>query len=128
MQKRFKISAEANYSLGSSVHLDSSQGSFKVVFRDQGGEAYFSCADASGVLDRVAIYNRAQVPSTSGNFTTQIVWSPTGGQALLLVNQQPQAVFDFIARRGYCRTNAPAPSRAQWAVGHEWSEDALRFF
>ena len=67
------------------------------------------------------------MPSASGKFTTQIIWSPNGSQALLLVNQQPQAVFDFAARRGYCRTNTSTP-KPQWAVGHEWSEDALKFF
>lgn len=127
MQKKFRVSAEANYSQGASAHLDSSQGAFRVVFRDQGGAAYFSCADATGELDRVMIDSRAHPASAGGKLTAQIVWSATGGQALLLINQQPQAVFDFVARRGYCRSAAPAP-RGQWAIERGWSEEALRFF
>jgi hypothetical protein len=128
MQKRLKISAESNYSFGSNIHLESSQGQSKVVFRDSGGEAYFSGGDATGEQCRLLIYSRAQLPSTNGQLLTQIAWSPSGSQAMLLVNQQPQAVFDFAAKRAYCRTSAAAP-KSQWeALGHKWSEDALKFF
>lgn len=128
MQKAIRVTAESNYNFGSNIHLESNQGPFKVMFRDSGGEAYFSCVDSDGGTCQLLIYSRAHTPSPSGKLLTQIAWSPSGSQAMLLVNQQPQAVFDFVARRAYCRNTAPAP-KSQWAaVGHEWSEDALKFF
>lgn len=128
MQKTIKISAESNYSFGSNIHLETSQGQCKVVFRDNGGEAYFSCIDAAGGTCQLLIYSRKQPPSPGGKLLTQIAWSPSGSQALLLVNRQPQAVFDFAAKRAYCRNTAPF-QQSQWtAVGHEWSDEALKFF
>ena len=79
------------------------------------------------------IDSNQNIPRGTGNLLAQIVWSTQGGQALLLVNHQPQAVFDFVARRGYCRAQSDVPkdqvpTRSWNQNDSEWSDDALRFF
>ena len=56
----------------------------------------------------------------------QIIWSETQERVALLLNGRPHAVFDFVAKRGYCRSNFPAAS--SWSKdGHGWEDEAVQF-
>jgi len=58
----------------------------------------------------------------------QLVWSQDGLKAALLVNRYPHAVFDFAARRGYCRTGFPPPVSDWSGHDHAWDDRVLELF
>jgi hypothetical protein len=58
----------------------------------------------------------------------QVVWSEDGLKAALLINNYPHAVFDFGARRGWCRTGFPPPD-GKWSItGHDWDDRVVELF
>lgn len=60
--------------------------------------------------------------------TVQIMWSEDGLKGMLLINDYPHAVFDFEAKRGYCRTGFSPPNK-EWAqYGNEWDDSAQELF
>lgn len=112
---------------------------YGVVFEDDGDTAYLygldftRTADASGgeanpIVDALHIYNVANVTDSAKPSVVQLVWSQDGLKAALLINRYPHAIFDFAAKRGYCRTGFPPPSKHWSAEGHEWSDEAQELF
>ena len=110
----------------------SPQSTFAVVFEDDGTTGYFYALDLSKqempILDAVHIYNVANVTDKERESALEIYWSEDGGQAALAINDHVHAVFDFIGKRGYCRTGFPPPSRSWSEEGHDWGDKALGFF
>ena len=106
-------------------------GSFSAVFEDDGETAYFYGLDTSvteqPILDALHIYNAKAVSDANTPSTAQIVWSSDGKRVALFINDYPHAVFDFLNRRGYCRTGFPPPAPGFSSEGHEWSDAALEF-
>jgi hypothetical protein len=47
----------------------------------------------------------------------EILWSADRLKSALLINHLAYAVFDFFARRGYCRTNFPRRHAAKITAG-----------
>jgi hypothetical protein len=112
---------------------DAPAGSYSVVFEDDGETGYFYAVERRGadmqILDAVQIYAVRNVVDREIPSELQVVWSEGGQQAALYVNSYPHAVFDFQARRGYCRTGFPPPPQTGWSSqGHGWDEDALKPF
>ncbi len=101
----------------------------KVAFEDDGQTGYFYALDVSRpqesqILDAVSVYDATQIAHRSKPVTVRVRWSRDATKAALFLNAEPQAVFDFAAKRGYARSNFPATS--QWsAAGHAWSDSAL---
>ena len=110
---------------------------FVVVFEDDGATGYFYAYDTSRtgnpIVDAMHIYNVADVTDKHLPSEVQIVWSPDGQKAALLINKYLHAIFDFSARRGYCRTGFPPPAN-EWPEhgqgwdGHEWDDKAVDLF
>ena len=111
-----------------------------VVFEDEGPAGYFYACDRShttledSILDATLIYH-VGTPLASddgGERLAAVQWSRDGLQAVLYLDGVAQALFDFAARRGYCRMNFPnfAPDRSDvWdRSSHAWSEEALEKF
>lgn len=73
------------------------------------------------------IYDVHNVTDKNKPSVVRIAWSPDGTKASLWINNYPHAVFDFTAKRGYCRTNFPPPLKWK-AHNFSWSDDALKFF
>lgn len=109
-----------------------------VVFEDEGVAAYFYACDRSqqtqeaSILDGMLIYN---VAALAGNITPRLAtvqWSRDGLQAALYLDGTAQALFDFAARRGFCRTGFPTfvadPADTWDKTNHAWSEPALEHF
>jgi hypothetical protein len=105
---------------------------FAVVFEDDGTTGYFYGLDASNndspVLDALHIYNVANISDRNIPSKVQILWSADGLKSALLINDYPHAVFDFQAKRGYCRTGFPPPSNSWSANGHNWNDSAMELF
>jgi len=105
------------------------------VFEDDGETGYFYALDNSRaddpIMDALHIYDVESVSDKDVPSQVQIIWSPDHRKAALLINDYPHAVFDFDARRGYCRNGFPTDpvSDAGWSSsGHEWDDSALEPF
>ena len=110
-----------------------------VVFEDEGAAGYFYACDRSfttleeSILDAMLIYHVApSLGGKEGERLAAVQWSRNGLQAVLYLDGVPQALFDFEARRGYCRMNFPnfAPDQSDvWNRSeHAWSEAAVEKF
>lgn len=114
------------------VESASPEGSFAVVFDDDGDTGYFYALDlarmGNPILDAVHIYEVERVPDKHVPYTIQIVWSGDGKKSLLMINDYPHAVFDFETKRGYCRSGFPPPSTDWTKHDHQWDEKVLELF
>jgi hypothetical protein len=116
-----------------------------VVFEDEGIAGYFYACDRSqevhehSILDAMLIYNvealarsDEQMRRPTAERIATIEWSRDGQQALLRIDGIPQALYDFHARRGYCRMDFPNFLGEQgdlWNKStHAWNEDIFRRF
>lgn len=113
-----------------------------VVFEDEGVSGYFYACDRShekledSILDAMLIYNVAAVEKVAdGSAAERIVsidWSRDGQKAVLYLDGAAQALFDFAARCGYCRSNFPNFLADQGDVwnrsSHAWSDAAFQQF
>lgn len=129
-----ELVAEAIVTVGVSATLErpSPQTDFGVVFEDDGETGYLYGLDFSRednpIVDALHIYNVAQVTNRDQPSLVQLMWSADGLKAALLINKYPHAVFDFEARRGYCRTGFP-PADSNWTVfDHAWDDSAIQLF
>jgi hypothetical protein len=105
---------------------------YSTVFEDDGDTGYFYGLDTrereQPILDALHVYNVRAVTDKDKSSLVQIVWSADGLRVALLINKYPHAAFDFVKKRGYCRTGFP-PGRPEFsAEGHAWSDEVLRFF
>lgn len=102
---------------------------YSVVFEDDGESGYFSACDTSRenyIVNAMQIYNANDV--IDKHLPSQVIaWSEDGLKAGLFINRYPHAVFDFKAKRGYCRTNFPPPSNewSEFHENHEWDGRAI---
>ncbi len=128
------ICAEQKFTVGKQivVNCNSPKNSFAVVFEDDGETGYFYGLDTSReenpILDALHIYNVNNVTDKDIPSVVQIVWSDDGKKALLMINEYPHAAFDFVAKRGYCRTNFPTPDHKWTKYGHEWDDSVMKLF
>ncbi len=106
---------------------------FSAVFEDDGETGYFYAQDknqdGNPIVDALGIYNVADVNDRGAPNRAQICWSEDGLKAALVISDQLHAVFDFSAKRGYCRSGSPPPAPGEWAIhGHGWDDAALALF
>jgi hypothetical protein len=115
------------------VAQDSPNGRYSAFFEDEGETGYFYAIDFSRsgdtIVDAVNIYNVSNVVDRDRPSQVKILWSEDGTKCALLINEHPHAAFDFVARRGYCRTNFPNfknPEDGSWVTAdHTWSHAAV---
>ena len=116
-----------------------------VVFEDEGIAAYFYACDRSqqthdeSILDAMLIYNVGALAASDEELErpvseriAAVEWSRDGMQAVLYLDGTPQALYDFTARRGYCRMDFPnflSDRSDLWNRStHAWSDRALQEF
>ena len=101
-------------------------GEFGVVFEDDGATGYFYATDGSNteILDALHVYDCQTTDALQAGDQVFVVWNPARRRAGLFYRERFQAVFDFAAKRGVCRTGAPPVSASSsWsAPGHDWDE------
>ena len=128
------ITVEQEISVGKPVVVDglSPVTRFAVVFEDDGDTGYFYGLDTTRkdnrILDALHIYDVKGVTDGDVPSVVQIMWSTDGLKSALLINKYPHAIFDFEAKRAYCRTAFPPPIESWSAEGHEWDDKALGLF
>jgi hypothetical protein len=103
-----------------------------VVFEDDGESGYFYAREgpSTAICDALSVYTVAGIRDRTRVRVVQIGWSPSGRQAVLILDGQAQAVFDFERKKGWCRTAfPPAPGNGTWSVdGHAWEDSCLGCF
>jgi hypothetical protein len=111
---------------------DSPRGPYSAFFDDDGETGYFYAVDLASdnlILDVVHVYEAANILERNRNLSLSIVWSGDGQKCALLINDSPQAAFDFAAQRGFSRTRPPKTfrqKRGSWRNSdHSWSEAAV---
>lgn len=130
------VTAEQTVHVGTPIVVEgAAPGSpFAAVFEDDGSTGYFYALDTRGhdqpIQDALQIYNVSNVTDRGPPSVVKISWSQDSTKTVLLINEHPHAVFDFAAKRGYCRTGFPPPaSGGSWSLqGHAWAESALGLF
>ncbi|MEB1528169.1 DUF2251 domain-containing protein [Xanthomonas sp. WHRI 7945] len=130
------VTAESELIVGTAlvVEAQAPQDAFVAVFEDDGDTGYFYALDTSAhdnpIQDALHIYNAADVADKETPSEVQIGWSQDSRKVVLLIKGYPHAVFDFEAKRGYCRTGfPPAAEDNPWGVhGHAWSDAAVELF
>jgi hypothetical protein len=107
-------------------------GSFAVVFEDDGDAGYFYALDKSHssqpIQDAMHIYNVANVADKNRPSIVELGWSFDAHKAILLIDNYAHAIFDFSAKRGYCRTGFPPASESNGWQGHDWDDSAYKLF
>ena len=103
--------------------------SLAAVFEDDGSTGYFYALDRTlvtePVVDAVCIYDVDEFEAGQGPSLLHIVWSADGSKVALLIDEHPQAVFDFEEKRGYCRSGFPEPGPEHGWTRRDW-DDSLR--
>ena len=130
------IAVESEIIVGSGgvVEGAASEGGFLAVFEDDCETGYFYAVDTSKnenpIEDALHIYNVADVIDKDKPSLIKIGWSQDSRKVVLFINGYPHAVFDFEARRGYCRTGfPPAPKDSPWGLyDHNWSDETRQLF
>lgn len=108
------------------------------VFEDEGVAGYFYACDRSherledSILDAMLIYNVGTLANAGAERIASIEWSRDGLKAVMYLDGVPQAMADFGARRGYCRSNFPnflADQSDIWnRSDHAWSDAVFEQF
>ena len=126
------VDAEQMITPGDKSYVDSTSPatSFATFFEDDGDTSYFYAVERGEngikILDALQVYVVAVEPAEPRQL--QIVWSRDGLKSALFVDGLAQAVFDFAAKRGYCRRGSPLPSSHWPDAGHQWSDAAMDLF
>jgi len=115
------------------VQSDSPDRLYSVFFEDDGETGYFYALNPSRspdmILDAVQIYNVKNIADRDRTSVVSIRWALEGHKCALLINGYAHAAFDFVAKRGYCRTNFPRfsdPADGSWLKSnHEWTDEAV---
>jgi hypothetical protein len=117
------------------VDADSPVGRHATVFEDDGETGCFYAVDTdvedgNPVQDALLVYVVADVLDADEVSTVEIGWSGDGLKALLLINDQPHAAFDFEKRQGWCVLGLPelALSKAWSTASREWRDDVEALF
>jgi hypothetical protein len=130
------VVAEQTIRVGQKVVIEGASPCMPVaaVFEDDGDTGYFYALDNSRqdnpIVDALHIYDVAEVADRDIPSQVQILWSADGLKAALSINGYIHAVFDFEARRGYCRDGFPPPVQSSgWTrYRHEWDDKAIDLF
>jgi hypothetical protein len=130
------ICLEETLNVGSDTYFESvsPQGRYGVVFEDNKDTGYFYALDMNRngqenpILDALHIVNVQSVVDRDIPSTLQIAWSDDGLKAALIINKYLHAVFDFEAKRGYCRSSFPPPDERWTEHGHQWDDSVMELF
>ena len=110
------------------------------MFEDEGAAGYFYACDRSrehqdeAILDAMLIYNVGALQEPERERLAAVEWSRDGMEAVLYLDGSAQALFDFRARRGFCRMNFPnfladGGGGTGWDQStHAWSDAAFDRF
>ncbi|OHD17813.1 MAG: hypothetical protein A2086_12610 [Spirochaetes bacterium GWD1_27_9] len=100
---------------------------YAVIFEINDATAYFYALDISNgkqkILDVLYIYNTTAILEPKKVSAIKIDWSDNYRYAILFINDDPHAIFDFEAKRGYNQVEYPSGiSETGWSnKNKEWN-------
>ena len=127
-----QIVIEKEFRIGrpSAIKGPAPQGSFLAVLEDDGSTGYFYALDTAKeqpFQDGMLIYTIDTADDKP--YVARIGWSSDSTKVILTINDYPNAIFDFTAQEGCCRTGYPEKLGPGWSLrGHTWREDMLSHF
>lgn len=117
---------------------DSTTVPWTVVFEDEGATGYFYACDRSfqtqeqSIMDAMLIYNVSAIGDPTQERIASVQWSHDGLQAVLYVDGTPQALYDFAAKIGMCRSNFPnfldEDGNGWRKSSHQWVDAVMERF
>lgn len=130
------IVAQREFHPGSRVVVEgpAPEGPYRVDFEDDGAVGYLYAWDrrraSAGFLDALHIYNVQSLTDRERSSHLVLAWSNDCTRAMLLINEYPHALFDFMKKQGHCRSGFPPPLKGcSWSrTGHAWDDEALARF
>jgi len=108
---------------------DSPTTQFSAVFEDDGDTGYlygYDRTNEAGILDAMQIYNVSSLAGGDRESVAEIIWTPDGLKAALLINDFAHAIVNFADRSSYCRTGFPSAPH-DWNRG-AWAETLMDIF
>jgi hypothetical protein len=131
MSSQISLSETITIGIPITLNCSSPKTSFSVAFEDDGETGYFYGLNLENkkqpVLDALHIYNVRDILDSDVSLKIEIRWSEDGLKSGLAINGFIHAVFDFEARKAYCRNNFPPPDR-RFTNSHQWKDEALDLF
>jgi len=113
------------------VPSDSSISRYQAVFEDDGQTGYFYALDTARpdnpIIDTLHVYDVERVADRDRPCQLHIVWSADGLKVVLFLNSYPQAIYNFEAQRGCCRTGFP-PAAIHSGASHDWDDREMEHF
>lgn len=111
-EQKFNVDINEQFTIGSDTYITSilDGGAFGVAFEDDLSTGYFYAfrvAVEGVILDALHIYDVKDVVFKDELSKLNILWTPDGKIAALLINDYCHALFDFEKRVGYCRNGFP---------------------
>lgn len=130
------VEARETVSVGGGVFLSDAavEQPFSVVFEDDGETGYFyahrwnTTLALWEIVDALHVYNVEDVADRQVPAEVKIGWSRDDAKAVLFINDQAQAAFDFPGKCGYCRSEFPAPARESGWRRPAWSDEVEGLF
>ena len=101
-----QVVAEREFVVGQEAVVEgrAPDGHFVAVFEDDGLTGYFYALDPSAksqpIQDALRIYNVENITDRDWPSVAKVGWSADSKKAVLLLNGQPHAVFDFESKQG----------------------------
>lgn len=114
-----QLGAELKFQVGTADTLLESQaarGSVGVIFQDDGTTAYLYAIRPGtelDILDALHIYNVEDIADRHIPVTAQVFWNVAETAAVLLLNGQSHALYDFQRQAGFCRNAFPPAANGQ---------------
>ena len=104
---------------------------FGVVFEDDGDTGYFYALEVLEekqgfqIVEAMHIYDSAD-SEFQRRCSICVAFSSDGLRAILTLDSHPVALFDFVAKKGYCRNNFPKPMN--WGDSFDWNDSVFEAF
>ena len=128
------LTAEQVLHVGRAGIIDGTRphGEFAAAFEDDRETGYFYAVDGAAsehcVHAAAHIYTVGSMVRSHERVSVKVGWSSDSAKVVLMVDDVPHAVFDFLARQGFCRTGFPSgPTHGGWAM-IAWSDSVMERF
>ncbi len=126
-EEQFRVGVPADGQENRLISSTAANNEFQVLFEDDGTTGYFYALREAGeleMLDALHVYNVADVEDRAEPVTVQLFWDPPQTTAVLLINGQSHALYDFGRQMGFCR-NAFPPARNGQTGSRELTDELV---
>ncbi|MCC2546172.1 DUF2251 domain-containing protein [Hymenobacter sp. BT175] len=115
-EEQFRVGVPAKGQENRLISSVAANNEFQVLFEDDGTTGYFYALRDAGeleLLDALHVYNVADIEDRAIPVSLQIFWDAHQTTAVLLLNGQSHALYDFPRQAGFCRNAFPPAKNGQ---------------